>query len=215
MENLKSFVLSFQELCDGAPLSPEYWLSKKQVGLFSDGIPLAEVVDLRRQTSGAAASTWLVLDTGNAERGLLSLKGNEANDRTSQKKLVPEGAVIVSRLRPYLQQVAFVPKGTAERLGKSAIYCSTEFYVLVSKNAKESIAYLAPWLLSAEVQAVFSQATTGGHHPRFDQSLLEQLTIPHDWHKRRKRTSALVETTVEQHLSSQIAMRALVAETGN
>ena len=213
MGDLKKLIILGEAVADGAPLSPEYWLSKKQVEFLADGIPLSELVDIKRQTSGIAESSWLVLDTGNADRGLLNLRGNESKDRTSQKKLVPEGAVIVSRLRPYLKQVAYLPLGTAERLKKSAIYCSTEFYVLITKSPDENVAYLVPWLLSDQVQAVFAQATTGGHHPRFDEDLLEQLVVPHDWYKRRKKVSADVEEAVERHLTSQLAMFELVDQT--
>lgn len=213
MGDLKKLVLSSEFVSEGAPLSPEYWLSKRQVELLDEGMPLSELVDIKRQTAGTVDPSWLVLDTGNADRGLLNLRGNESRDRTSQKKLVPEGAVIVSRLRPYLKQVAYVPAGTVERLEKSAIYCSTEFYVLVPKSAKENIAYLVPWLLSEQVQGVFSQATTGGHHPRFDEELLEQLVVPHAWHKRRKKVSQAVEAAVEAHLASQLAMFDLIDQT--
>ena len=213
MENLKKLVLDIQSVVDGGSLSPEYWLSKRQVEFLSDGILLSKLVEIKRQTSSKAESSWLVLDTGNADRGLLSLRGNESNERTSQKKLVPEGAVIVSRLRPYLKQVAFIPEGTAERFQKTAIYCSTEFFVLVAKDVHESAAYLAPWLLSEHVQAIFAQATTGGHHPRFDQELLGQLSVPYEWYERRQEISVTVESAVEQHLSSQLAMFKLVAQT--
>ena len=215
MGNLKKLVLDREQVSNGAPLSPEFWLSKKQVDLQGDGIPLSDLVEIRRQTSAAVDSTWLVLDTGNADRGLVNLRGNESKDRTSQKKHVPEGAVIVSRLRPYLKQVAYLPAGTAMRLKKAAIYCSTEFYVLVAKQPKENIAYLVPWLLSEPVQSVFAQATTGGHHPRFDEELLERLVVPYTWHKRRKKTSAAVEAAVESHLSSQLAIFNLIEQANS
>lgn len=213
MDDLKKIVLSSDAVALGAPLSPEYWLSKDQVSSQGGGLPLSELVDIRRKTSNAADAAWLVLDTGNADRGLLNLRGNESKGRTSQKKFVPEGAVIVSRLRPYLKQVAYLPHGTAKRLGKEATYCSTEFYVLTAKSPEENIAYLVPWLLSEKVQSVFAQATTGGHHPRFDEELLEQLTVPHAWHKARKKVSKDVESAVEVHLNAQLQLASLVAET--
>lgn len=212
MGNLKKLVLNSASVSDGGPLSPEYWLSKQQVESFAEGIALSELVHVKRQTSSIADPAWLVLDTGNADRGLLNLRGNESKDRTSQKKYVPEGAVIVSRLRPYLKQVAYLPIGTTKQLNKSAIYCSTEFYVLVSKSV-DKIAYLVPWLLSDPVQAVFEQATTGGHHPRFDEDLLEQLVVPHKWHARRNEINDAVEIAVADHLTSQLAMSYLVEST--
>lgn len=50
-----------------------------------------------------------------------------------------KGDVIISRLRPYLRQVAYVDEDRKEILG-----ASTEFFVIRARN-NESIAYLVPF----------------------------------------------------------------------
>lgn len=60
----------------------------------------------------------------------------------SNKKILKTGDVIISRLRPYLRQVAYVDIDSNLQL-----CASTEFYVLRARN-NESIAFLVPFLLS-------------------------------------------------------------------
>ncbi|WP_147463672.1 hypothetical protein [Pseudomonas coronafaciens] len=154
----------------------------------------------------------LILDTGNSDRGLFILPSLDGSrpERTSNKKIVPEGAVLISRLRPYLQQVVYVPYGICELLGVDGILCSTEYYVLTGKSAGRSIAYLAPWLLSKKVQGIFEQATTGGHHPRFNEELLLRLSVPEEFNELAVSMSRRVEVLVMQHVHAQLEMAKLI-----
>ena len=81
------------------------------------------------------------------------------------KKIIKAGDVIISRLRPYLKQVAFVDKVLCEHY--DSVLCSTEYFVLRSKDQHISIAFIVPVLLSREVQNMLISSQEGGHHPRF------------------------------------------------
>ncbi|AVF42363.1 hypothetical protein AL486_23830 [Pandoraea apista] len=172
-----------------------------------------ELVEITRAGKMRTSPGSLVLDTGHAERGLLSLRGagtSDQKERVSHKKYVPEGAVIISRLRPYLRQVAYIPHGINELVGVTDIYCSTEFYVLSPRNKSESIAFIVPWLLSDPVQNIFEQATTGGHHPRFDEGLLTRLSVPLDIMKDRDRLNREIAKAVTVHIEAQVSVATLV-----
>jgi len=124
---------------------------------------------------------------------------------------LPEGSVIVSRLRPYLRQVAWVPHGLRRMIGGRDVVCSTEFYVLTPKD-DASIAFLVPWLLSDAVQTLFANATTGGHHPRFDEALLWSLRVPTSIWRRRDALSRRVEQATREALHAQRAIDALARD---
>lgn len=211
---LDKVTVSINSLGPLCSLSPEYWLSFSSADNAEEGVPLEEVVVLQKKGRASAGSNALILDTGNSDRGLFILPSVDGSrpERTSNKKIVPEGSVLISRLRPYLQQVVYVPFGICELLGVDAILCSTEYYVLTSKNTDVSIAYLAPWLLSKKVQNIFNQATTGGHHPRFNEELLLRLSIPESFHNSAVSVSRRVEELVMQHVHAQLEMARLIAE---
>lgn len=215
---MNKVVISVSELGPQFVLSPEYWLSFTSSQTLEAGDALTDIVDLERKGTSTISATALVLDTGNTDRGLLTLpfdSNSGRSQRTSHKKFVPEGAVLISRLRPYLQQIAYIPHGTSELLGVSEILCSTEYYVLVPKESTTSIAFIVPWLLSREVQAVFQQATTGGHHPRFNEELLLRLSVPRHLVANRDTTSRQVDRLVRTHLNAQLAMSKLVSEASS
>jgi len=80
---------------------------------------------------------------------------------------------------------------------------------VLTPNGDESIAFLAPWLLSSAVQDIFAKATTGGHHPRFDESLLWSLRVPHAIWRRRAALSRSVEEATFAALAAQRSLDAL------
>jgi restriction endonuclease S subunit len=108
----------------------------------------------------------------------------------SSKKVVKQGDVIISRLRPYLRQVAFVDGGLVPP--DVTILCSTEFFVIRSVD-DQSISFLAPYLLSSAVQTALAAAQEGGHHPRFSPSVLNGLYLPVELIAERASVSATVE----------------------
>lgn len=211
MEKVNYLTVASNQLGADFCLSPEYFLATRKAFDFSNGRLLTSIVDVSKNTT-ANIEDSLILDTGNADRGLLLLDmlGCVDRERISSKRLIPEGAVIVSRLRPYLRQIAFIPRGLSDKLGVKRIVASTEFYVLTPKNQDESIAFLVPWLLSKDVQEIFSEATTGGHHPRFGDDLLSKLTISESWYRLKNEIGAKVSMASDAFIESQLQIQKLV-----
>jgi hypothetical protein len=165
---------SFLETGAEFSLSPEHWLANETASQLKGDRLLNEFVQSVPQTQVPPEDARFVLDTGNAREGLLDITilGNPVSGRTSAKKVAREGDVIISRLRPYLRQVTFIPAGTFDLLGVDGLYCSTEFFVLRPREEGRNIAGLVAWLLSEPIQAMLSAAATGGHHPRINVDLL-------------------------------------------
>lgn len=159
------------------------------------GTPLREIVELVRETISPAKAAKLddalIIDTSHARNGLLDADQAFADNQRagSTKKLAQSGDVLISRLRPYLRQVALVDEGAA----RGALVCgSTEFYVLRSVDER-SIAFLVAWLLSEEVQEILASSQEGGHHPRFNAEVLLRLRVPDRVLVRREELSEMVE----------------------
>lgn len=207
-------VLTTGDLDAGYVLSPERYDPRRHTAV--EGVPLSELASVSRaQTSAAKAVAgvqYLVLDTGDANEGVVlanktPIAGSELG---SSKKVFQPGDVIVSRLRPYLRQVALLDEPLFRSDEASWVVCgSTEFYALRAKDER-SIAFLVPFLLSAPTQAVLAAAQEGGHHPRFSQATLESLKVPHEIVDRREELSAIVIEAVGQLREGSSAMRALV-----
>lgn len=212
MALMEKISIALHEVLASASLSPEQWLARSTLQASVAGIELSRIASITKKGSAVAPDRAIVLDTAHAVAGLLRLpeaRAGASRTRISHKKFVPEGSVIVSRLRPYLRQVAYVPRGVQALAGAREILCSTEFHVL-TPNGSDSIAYLVPWLLSSEVQALFAKATTGGHHPRFDETLLRSLRVPHAIWRRRAKLSRAVEELTLAALGAQRALDDLV-----
>ncbi|MCB9536681.1 MAG: hypothetical protein H6704_10545 [Myxococcales bacterium] len=125
----------------------------------------------------------LVLDTSHAFEGHVLVRGEPVAPSTVRgaKRDLRPGDVLVSRLRPYLRQVAYVDAALFERApGGNAVVASTEFYVLRGRDGF-SPAALVPFLLSAPVQAALAAAQEGGHHPRVGRRALTDLPVPAAW----------------------------------
>lgn len=195
----------------GEVLSPERYDPRRKLG--SSKRLLSDLVDVVRDSlepeKASATTNVVVLDTGHADRGMLRAIGpaQPARKVGSVKKFVKPGDVIISRLRPYLRQVAWVdevvPMGVQ-------LACSTEFFVLRAKTEGESVAFLVPFLLSAPVHRVLCAAQEGGHHPRFNQQTLEGLSIPDQVFKKRGEISSRVEAAVHAAREAEARMVAEV-----
>ena len=172
-------IRSFHDIGADYNLSPEHWISTQTASELSGGKPLGDIVQLISQQQAPPDNARFVLDTGNAREGLLdvTILGNPISGRSSAKKVAQDGDVIISRLRPYLRQVALIPKGTCELLGVDKIYCSTEFFVLRARKENANLAGIVSWLLSEPIQDMLSAAATGGHHPRIGVDLLLNAPI--------------------------------------
>ena len=209
---MEKIAVDLRDVLASGSLSPEQWLARSTLRASAPGVALSQIASATKKGSARTPGRAIVLDTAHAVAGLLRLPESDvanARSRVSHKKFVPEGSVIVSRLRPYLRQVAWVPIGLRATIADRVIVCSTEFYVL-TPNGDESIAFLVPWLLSSAVQDIFAKATTGGHHPRFDEALLWSLRVPQAVWRKRASLSRRVEEATRAALASQRMLDGLV-----
>lgn len=203
-----SIARSFDQLGPDISLSPEQWLSVETAKELSGTKRLGDIVRPVSQQAVAPVGSKYVLDTGNAREGFLdiSILGDPVSSRTSAKKIAIEGDVIVSRLRPYLRQVAAIPRGASKALGQDRFYCSTEFFVL--RGEGEDITGLVAWLLSDPVQRMMTEAACGGHHPRINLEML--LNSPVDDRFLGWDFSVRLGSLLSRHLQDQCALRVLL-----
>ena len=190
-------------------LAPERYDPRRQ--LPWTGPPLSSLVRFSSVTAKAQATAWRVLDTGHAQEGIARPAGPlvESGQLGSQKRLLQPGDLILSRLRPYLRQLAWVDPGLLLDLPEGAgIAASTEFYVLRPRD-RDSLAFLVPLLLSTPVQRALAAAQEGGHHPRVPRIFIEQLPVPPSWLARRAPLSAEVEAAIADSRRASQTLAAL------
>lgn len=187
-------------------LAPERYDPRRALAAnATDTVLLGDVVAIIRRVVQPSADlgSCVVLDTSDAREGIvisrrLPVQGTEIR---SAKKALATRDVIVSRLRPYLRQVAFVDE-EIPYAGGACLVCSTEFFVLRSPN-NSSIAFLVPFLLSRQVQDVLAAAQEGGHHPRCDVSTLLTLPLPVSFLDERETVSKTVEEAIRFYRKSE------------
>ena len=203
-------IVDIGRLDEGWILAPERYDPRRS--RKSAGPCLGDFVRVRRDqvnAKTAGGGQFVVFDTGDVRNGVVFAHKQPcvAADIRSAKKLIRPHQVIVSRLRPYLRQVAWVDPGLlAEQEADVQLLCSTEFYVLESAN-DASIAFLAPFLLSSQVQAVLAAAQEGGHHPRFNERTLTTLRVPAAIVQQASELSARFEHAVAQAREAYRAVR--------
>lgn len=216
-----TYVRTLGSLAPGIALIPaRYHPAKEQRLQFSDSIPLGELVSDVRETVSPAGkwsprdAKFITYDTSDAQDGFLRPKSEFTTiaDIGSTKKLFQPGDVLISRLRPYLRQVAFVPPDLLAESGNLLLACSTEFHVLRSKDPQRSVGFLVPYLLSRDVQEVLSLSQEGGHHPRFTTDTLIRLPVPQALVQLRDQISARVEKLASQHHQALRALAQLVLD---
>jgi len=211
----QSVAIAVSNLDAGLVLAPERYDPRRVTKIF-DGIHLGEIIEIISDqvyaTSCDKDRKYLILDTGDAQEGVIRVHKplvTRDNIGSAKKRLQPDD-VIVSRLRPYLRQVAYVDPGLFNVDGEPMdLLCSTEFFVLRSKG--ESIAFLVPYLLSDSVQRVLAVAQEGGHHPRFNQATLKRLIVPDSIYRQRNAMSERVLQAVALHRESESARHELIA----
>ncbi|MCL2778475.1 MAG: hypothetical protein FWD73_10765 [Polyangiaceae bacterium] len=223
---MKITVRTLHELGDEVVLAPERHLTASRLG---GGILLGELVTERRQTIDVLHQGVLVIDTTHAKNGVLDVQAArlaQADNRETayatgavtsrRKKLAFNGDVVVSRLRPYLRQIAlFHPAafgpGKKETMKsrqiESGLALSTEFYVLAPAGDGEDIAYLLPFLLSSEIQSFLADAQEGGHHPRVPRESLLALRVPHALVEARQETNAKVRSALARYYEGAHALQ--------
>ena len=195
-------------------LAPERYDPRRALDMgITKKVLLGDVVLLVRKVVQPSAhlGRCLVLDTSDAREGTLSLRKTPVDGAEigSAKKVIEVHDAIVSRLRPYLRQVAFVD-ARMPNPERALFVCSTEFFVLRSPD-KRSIAFLVPFLLSDPVQKVLAASQEGGHHPRFDASTLLTLPVPESLLDRRDVISLSVEKAVEFYREYEHRVEEMIA----
>ena len=190
------------ELGPSLVLSPErYDPRRSRLERIGDAARLGEIVGGLNVTVNPngprGPSRYLVLNTSDAREGVVVCRKQAVSLKEvgSTKKSVEHGCVLISRLRPYLRQVAYVDDRIPGWTGDIRLVCSPEFFVLQPIDGRP-ISFLVPFLLSGPVQAVLAAAQEGGHHPRFDKSTLLNLPIPKALMERREADSASVEQAI-------------------
>ena len=180
-------------------LTPERYNPRRRMSIDNeDTILMSEIVEIvndiitKKQAQGKSI---IQINTSDAMGGYLNINSEVNDSINSNKKILRKGDVIISRLRPYLRQVAYVDEDRKEILG-----ASTEFFVIRARNNK-SIAYLVPFLLSQPAQLVFENSVEGSQHPRFKEEDVLNLKIPKNIYDERANISKRVIEAIESYRS--------------
>ncbi len=210
-------VVRIDRLDAGLILAPERYDPRRRGTSGATSLAITDVAEVVREQvmPGKVRNTdlYLIMDTSDAWNGIIltSNKPMTADSIGSAKKIIRHGDVIISRLRPYLRQVAYVDATLTDKAcADVTVCCSTEFYVLRSRD-NHSIAFLVPHLLSDPVQKILLASQEGGNHPRFNQAVLESLAIPEALAVIRDDVSLRVETAVGWARHADLDIRSLVA----
>lgn len=192
--------------------------SLKREGSHVDATTIGDIAQIIRHSINPGAKAvgerrCLVLDTSDVREGIIigRKKPMRVADLGSQKKGFSCGDVLISRLRPYLRQVAFADVAFASSNPDVELACSTEFFVLRSVD-QEAIAFLVPYLLSDPVQRVLAASQEGGHHPRFDERALLKIPVPAGLLVKREAISNSVAHGTTCYREAEDIMLRLVSE---
>lgn len=220
-------VRSVEDLEPGCILAPERYDPRTNPDILAggkhNGIRIGQLANLVREmlvpSRVPSNARFLVLDTGDANHGFITIASKESVGITgvgSTKKVLRSGDVIISRLRPYLRQVAWIDPGLTELLGlgTATVVASTEFYVLRPTDTC-SLAFLVPFLLSPGVQSILSASQEGGHHPRFPEKTLLNLVVPGEILSQRDTLSSRVELAITTARRSESDLRQTVVAVGD
>jgi hypothetical protein len=213
-----------RELELGCILAPERYDPRTNpidlTGHEQDGQRIDELAATAREAlvpqRASKSDNYLILDTGDAHHGFVSLASKGCVNSSgigSVKKILQPGDVIISRLRPYLRQVAWVDSALTKHFGegKIVVAASTEFYILRPSKGEQSLAFLVPFLLSPHIQGILAASQEGGHHPRFSEKTLLNLMVPERVLSQRVQLSACVEAAITIARQSEIDFRKSVA----
>ena len=181
----KTFIIKRGNLDKDESISPENYTRLFDNIKRDVGVPLGNLISLSEENNRNHDVNLTVLDVSHSSNGIINISGTKyTSEVKTQKKIAREGDVIISRLRPYLKQVGFVDRQLLDSCNMPYLATSTEYYVLRSKDTKQSIAFLVPFLLSNYAQKILSDSVQGGHHPRFREEVLLELEIPTEYFER-------------------------------
>ncbi|HEY8076080.1 MAG TPA: hypothetical protein VIF62_18265 [Labilithrix sp.] len=203
---MRTCVRSLGELGEDLVFAPERHVT---LALAGDGVPLGDlVVERRERVLPSELARAIVIDTTHARDGVLDVAAalRDRAEGKSQKKRALVGDLLVSRLRPYLRQIALVQTVPPRRV----LALSTEFYVLAPKSDGDDLAFLLPFLLGDAAQRALAAAQEGGHHPRVPRASLFALRVPHALVRRRARTSKAVAARLLAFYEAQEALASVL-----
>lgn len=210
---MKVAIRPMGDLAPDYVLAPERHCASGSAISGGDGVPLGDLVTERRERiDPAVAPDAIVIDTSHARDGILDVAG-ALHDRAggkSAKKRAMAGDLVISRLRPYLRQIALVHDGAIAIAGARPLALSTEFYVLAPRDPDGDLAFLVPFLLGDEAQAALEGAQEGGHHPRVPRSTLLAMRVPRALMKARARTSRAIADALGDAYRVSSRLRALL-----
>lgn len=165
----------YSELSSSFVFAPERY-DPRRTSRSGGEVSLGQIASLRRElVRPGMTGAFFVIDTGDAREGVIVTRHASTSVLQSAKRVIVPGDVIVSRLRPYLRQIAYVDEAI-QGVGQSRPVVSSEFQVLRPREG-ESIAFLVPFLLTDSVQAILAASQEGGHHPRFRPEVLLSLPL--------------------------------------
>jgi hypothetical protein len=204
------------DLGDGLVLAPERFDPRRRVEVVARRC-LADVVDIVDENVSARSCNpphaVLILDTTHAYQGFVVFRHDPVPPASmgSAKRRVQAGDVIISRLRPYLHQVALIDEALFRLSpGGNSVVASTEFFVLRGRAGFDA-AGLVPILLSERVQSALAAGQEGGHHPRFCKELLQSLPVPERVVRNLSQTAKQMRRLAAAVRRSLLASRSLVA----
>lgn len=174
-------------------LLPERYDPRRKIA--TSGISLRRILEIKNKTIDPKtidpSKACSLIETSAAQNGIIiGEKLVSSTELHSSKRLLDPGDVLISRLRPYLRQVAFIDADVFAN--RDYVLASTEFYVLRPINPNENLAFLVPWLLSDEIQNQLSLGQEGAHHPRFSPNTLLDLCVPEEIFNMRVKESSKV-----------------------
>lgn len=198
---MKHSIATIRQLDDGMVLAAERYDPRRRA-LAGHSVTVEDLARLSGKKIGPGEygeEQCLVLGTGDAVEGVILPEDDpvSSQDIGSRKVVLQPGDVVVSRLRPYLRQIAYVDEGLFEAFSVDHCVASTEFYVLRGREQTE-IACLVPFLLSEPVQEILIAAQEGGHHPRFNKKTLRSIGIPDRFLKDRNEIGEQIRNAVSK-----------------
>lgn len=208
-------VRSWKSLSDGTILAPERYDPRRNALEGTHAmIRLRDIVQSTRELITPTSKDlrrYLIIDTTNSREGILyNNKPPVLIDSVgSAKKIAKSGDVLISRLRPYLRQIAYIDPEIPGLRDDVLLACSTEYFVL-RPNGDKSIAFLVPFLLCDGIQNVLAAAQEGGHHPRVSEETLLNLPIPQTLLDDRGHSSARVEKAIRVYRQAEQELREMI-----
>lgn len=189
---------------EGLILTPERYNPSRRLNIKSETnvTPIKSLVEFSNETVTTKGlkkenKNVYLINTGDAYEGYLNGRKDFEDNINSSKKVVKNGDIIISRLRPYLKQIAYIDKDLNGIDDDNTIYvASTEFFVLRPRDGK-SITFLVPFLLSEKIQSIFQNSVEGSQHPRFKEEDLSNLVIPNQLMNIRDIISQQVEESIK------------------